>query len=313
MVRPALAASRSTQVLNYMAAHPGRPFTLSELSKSLDINPASALSVLQALTDAGYLIRHPRHKTYLLGPALVAVGHSALAQHRVIDVARSEMRVLAAESGTECVASVVVGGEIVVVATEGWPRSSSADIRVGQRLPLNPPLGRVFVAWAPEDQVDAWLGRHGRGASAGEVAHLRQALDSVRDRGYSVGLDTEPRVRLGRALEVLADSPGDERVRGSLPDLVAELRRDYELVAADPRRRYRVSSIAAPIFGESGEVVVALTLNGFEDTMTGAEVVAAADRLRAAARMVTKATHGVLPVAVRNDAPTVKKRQSRRG
>ncbi len=295
MVRPALSASRSIEILNFLAAHPGRSFTLSELSKSLDINMASTLSVLQALVDAGYLIRHPRHKTYSLGPALVAVGHSALAQHQVIDAAREEMRVLASESGTECIASVVVGDEIVIVATVGRPRASAADIRVGQRLPFNPPLGRVFIAWSGTEEEDSWLSRYGRQPSAAELMHLQQALASVRERGYSIGLDTEPRVRLGRALEVLADTPADEQIKHSLPGLVAGLRGDYELIETDPSRRYRVSSIAAPVFGESGEVVLALTLNGFDEPLDGAEVTAQASRLRATARMVTKATHGAVP------------------
>src|ERR1039458_5209422 len=72
MTRPALAAARAVEVLNFLASHPGESFTLSELSRHLNLNMASGLSVLKALTDAGYVHRHDSHKTYSLGPALVA-------------------------------------------------------------------------------------------------------------------------------------------------------------------------------------------------------------------------------------------------
>ncbi|MDG4863678.1 helix-turn-helix domain-containing protein, partial [Streptomyces sp. T-3] len=109
MVRPALAAGRALAVLDYFAAHPEQSYSLSELSEALDINLASLLSVLQALVDAGYLVRHPQRKTYGLGMSLVAAGHAALTRHRVVDRARSELRALAAESGAAYVVSAVAG------------------------------------------------------------------------------------------------------------------------------------------------------------------------------------------------------------
>jgi DNA-binding IclR family transcriptional regulator len=68
MVRPAPATVRTIATLNFFAAHPGDVFTLSELSAALGVNMASLLAILQGLTDAGYVVRHARHKTYALGP-----------------------------------------------------------------------------------------------------------------------------------------------------------------------------------------------------------------------------------------------------
>ena len=117
VTRPALAAARAVEVLNFLASHPGESFTLSELSRHLDLNMASGLSALKALTDAGYVHRHHSHKTYSLGPALVAVGFAALSHYQVIEITLDEMGHLAADCGTECVASVVVGDEIVIGTT----------------------------------------------------------------------------------------------------------------------------------------------------------------------------------------------------
>ena len=53
----------------------------------------------------------------------MAVGYAALARYQVIEIALEEMRRLAAECDTECVASVVVGDEIVIVGASGAPAS----------------------------------------------------------------------------------------------------------------------------------------------------------------------------------------------
>ena len=95
MARPSPAVERTTAILDFLAAHPNEPWTLSELARRLDLNKATAHSLLSALTDAGYLVRHPIRKDYALGPALIGVGRAALSQYPVVDFARPEMRRLA--------------------------------------------------------------------------------------------------------------------------------------------------------------------------------------------------------------------------
>ena len=86
MPRPALAATRSAAILNFLAANPSEGFTLSDLAERLGINVASMHALLGALTDAGYLARHPRLRTYTLGPSVVALGTAALETHPAIDL-----------------------------------------------------------------------------------------------------------------------------------------------------------------------------------------------------------------------------------
>ncbi|NUU19997.1 MAG: helix-turn-helix domain-containing protein, partial [Streptomycetaceae bacterium] len=264
MVRPALAATRAIDVLNFFAAHPGGAFTLSELSASLGINLASALSVLQSLEDAGYLVRHPRRKTYELGPALVALGDAALRSNPAVDLARGEMRALAEAYRTEAIISVAVGDELVILAVDGRPQLTSADIRVGQRMPLVPPLGQVFFAWSSPEEVDAWLSRLDRRMQATARVHLPVTLAAVRERGYSITVESPTRTEIGATLERLADRPREApRLRERLAELAAALgEEDYELVAVDPDATYDITTIVAPVFDSRGDVALALTLNG---------------------------------------------------
>ena len=295
MTRPALAAVRAVQVLNYLAAHPDESFTLSELSKGIGVNLASCLSVLTALTDAGYVHRHPRHKTYTLGPALVAVGHASLARYPVIDLADDEMRRLAAEFDVECVASVVVGREIVIVGVLGRPRREVADVRVGQRVPMIPPLGHVFLAWAGDEPVARWLDALGPDAQELDRRHYRAALETVRRRGFSVGAESAARERSGRVLLDLVAAPGDDRLRGRALDLIAAMRHDYDAVDLDSDAAQLISNVAAPVFGPDGEVVLALTLQGFGRPMAGGEIQAMAEHLRASALHLTRKSGGHVP------------------
>jgi DNA-binding IclR family transcriptional regulator len=295
VTRPALAAARAVEVLNFLASHPGESFTLSELSRHLNLNMASGLSVLKALTDAGYVHRHHSHKTYSLGPALVAVGYAALARYQVIDIAVEEMRRLAADCDTECVASVVVGDEIVIVGASGRPRLEGADVRVGQRVPIIPPIGPIFLAWGESPRVERWLDALGPGAEESERELYRGAVATVRRRGFSVGLESGARAQSGRALIDLVNSPRDERLRGRALSLIAAMRHDYLVIDLESTAPLLISNLAAPVFGVDGEVVLALTLQGFAEPMNGPEISAVADRLLSSTLHVTRESGGHAP------------------
>src|SRR5581483_1654035 len=174
MSRPALAATRSTAILDFLAANPGEAFTLSDLSARLGINVASMHALLGALTDAGYLVRHPRLRTYALGPSVVALGTAALETHPAIDLARDAARELARETGLEVAVTTVAGDDIVFLARAGDPSPRAVPVHVGQHVPFVPPLGSVFVAWG--DGADTWLAR------AEDPASLEPILEAVRHR-----------------------------------------------------------------------------------------------------------------------------------
>jgi DNA-binding IclR family transcriptional regulator len=281
-------------MLDFFAAHPTDTFTLSELSRRLDISLASALAVLQALTSAGYLVRHPRHKTYRLGPSAVGIGHAALTAHRIVDVARREMAVLAAELTTEIVATVAVGDQMRVLATEGRPRRHSAYLRIGQCVPLIPPVGTVFLAWESQREVDAWRERLWGRTDARERPDLDAGLPVVRERGYAVGLESDARVRLGEVLVELADHPKDPQLLEAVTRLVTELGDRYELLDIADDQTYDVVSIAAPVFEATGDVALAITANGL-GPMTGAELTSHAQRITGITRLLTRLNDGREP------------------
>src|SRR5262245_58621931 len=121
MARPAPAATRALAILDLLAANPDDVFTLAELGKRLDLSAGSAHAIVNAMAEAGYLVRHPTNRSYSLGPAVVAIGNAALDRHPVIAAARDEMKRLADDFDAECMASMPVGDEIVIVGRAGRP------------------------------------------------------------------------------------------------------------------------------------------------------------------------------------------------
>jgi DNA-binding IclR family transcriptional regulator len=268
------AAERTVEVLNLLAANPGRPLGLSEIARRLGMSKGSAHALLTTLEAAGYLVRHPADKTYVLGPGVVALGRAAAAAElTALDYARPAMERLSDELGLQCLASAAIGGEIVILAKAGAAVPLGVSVEVGQRLPLVPPLGTVFVAWSTPAEIDAWLRRLGADTAEEELEQYRAAVATVRRRGYSVALEADARARLGRALAALGPDIRTEALRREVLDLVAELgHEEYILGELSGAARYHVNHLAAPVQDADGHVVLALTLVGFTEELAAAEM-----------------------------------------
>lgn len=289
MPRPALSACRAVAVLNFLAAHPSEAFTLSDLADRLAINLASTHAVLGALADAGFVVRHPRLRTFTLGPSVVALGNAALERHAVIDMARDAAKQLAADLHLEVAVTAPAGQEIVFLARAGEHQARGLSVHVGQRVPLAPPLGSVFVAWG--DASETWLDR------ADDRRPLEAVLAAVRARGYSIALEAETRRGLGATLEHLADRPADPYLSQLVGQLIADLgQHRYQVDEVAPTGIYEVSMIAAPVFGVRGEVVLALTLVGFPAGLSAKRLTEYGERLRDVGIVLTKRNSGRLPV-----------------
>src|ERR1700754_2565215 len=74
---------RVVAVLDFLAGHPHDRFGVSELARRLGLSKPTCLGIVTALTESDYLVRDSQDKTYRLGPALIALGHSAQESLRV--------------------------------------------------------------------------------------------------------------------------------------------------------------------------------------------------------------------------------------
>jgi DNA-binding IclR family transcriptional regulator len=208
---------------------------------------------------------------------------------RSADLARPHMEALAEELDVECVASAVVGEDMVLVARAGTLRTTVLPTAVGQRIPFEPPMGTSFVAWAGDAAREAWFGRLDREAAPEARAALEETLAAVRRSGYSVARGHRWH---SEAAEVLTreqpDQHGDDTTE-QLHRLIRSLPPDYENpdVAADD-----VRTVNTPVFGPGGGVVLVLSVTVAGRRSLTADRACTVERLRTAADAVTKSLEG---------------------
>jgi DNA-binding IclR family transcriptional regulator len=297
MARPSPGVARVVGVLDFLAEHPDEVFNLSELCRRIDMNKATAHSLLGELTDAGYLVRDPVDKTYGLGPRLLAVGLAAGHNERaVLSRARRHLRRLAGELDARCVASTRRGDDIVILEVAGRERPFRTSIQAGHRLPFVPPVGTVFIAWSTEAEIERWLARGGDEIAATNQVTYRAALEAVRRRGCSLSLDGPARQRLELALG------GDES--GAVAEAVHDLVREkYFLLDLDQGADYELSFLAAPVFGPDGRVVLAVTVYDLPPTSSAADVEALTRQVLGTTAAITAAIGGAEPDHTTEAAP----------
>lgn len=288
--------SRVIEVMNFLAAHPTEAFTLAEIAARLGLSNGSAHRVLTTLAEAKYLTRHPKHKTYSLGMVMVAIGQAALAQHRDIDVVRQEVAAVADDLKVQCMASVVVGGEMLVVACEGTPASFVPANRVGERWPFVPPLGMGFAAWGDEGARQDYLSRAPAALSDEAYDRLAKGIELFRQRGYGMAGDGP----VLRALKKFTSRPvgfqGEETYWAGLTQLVGDLsEQEIQLIDAAEAATAGISYITVPVFSPSGDIAYEIAASGFPPRMTAQEVEQRVARLRDAAAGATMRIHGNPP------------------
>lgn len=289
MARPAPGADRSIAVLELLAVHPEERFTLSEVARRCGLNKATAHALLSALVAHGILLRHPDEKRYSLGPRLVAIGDAALRGYTAVDFAPSVLARLAADTGMRATAVRLEDDVISVIgrATNG----QVDDAGPMPRLPHIPPLGALFMAWADEPSIEAWLAR----APASEVVgRVLEALPCIRDAGFATTLASSEWYCLMAAMQ---EGLAHDRVRAMLGDLG---RRGALVTQVEDARTYDVAAVTAPVFRGDGHVELAVSASaapggGRGRSLSGAELRVLGDRVVTAARELTAAVHGQYP------------------
>lgn len=268
MARPALSAMRAVDVMNFLAAHPNEAFSLSALADRLGINLASLHAVLTALTDRGYLVRHPRHRTYTLGPSVVAIGAVALEHNPVIQAARDAAHRLSDQLGLDVAVTARAGDDLAFIARTGIRHPRGLGLYVGHRLELRPPMGSVYYAWSDPATITQWLAK----VPEAERQHDREVLAAIARQGFAV--------------TVLAGPAADPQ------------RPTEHLTAIDPDATYEVSSISGPVFDAEGSVPLTIVFVGFPEKLSGTDVLALGAEARDAGLLVTRQTRGSIPDAL---------------
>lgn len=280
MARPALSATRGVAIMDFLAANSNDAFTLTEIASAVDINTASCHAIVNALTKGGYLSRLPGSKSYTLGPVLVAAGIAAQRRHPILAIAHSEGKRLAEELDIAVHVTARIGDEILTIDTMPSSTGRTPTMLTGQRRPMTPPVGALFLAWSPEAEVDEWLTHAPSWADEKNIADWREELARIRKNGYQVRVwnsDPDTFVRYMEKYHSLKNDEYDSNLitnSAELPDFQA-----YAAPVIRPDEYYEVILICAPIFDANGELIFVLNLTDFDEQIRGDRISDYADRL----------------------------------
>ena len=269
---------RVVSVLNFFVEHPGQAFTFTDIVKALKLGRATCHSLLAGLVEEQYLYRNV-DKTYVIGPALVAVGRIAGEQFQPIQAAKSEMRALSDEHNVTCAYVYREGYEVVMHYHTGSGTTASWAVRQGHRLPLRAPFAAPFFVTSSQDEIDAWIENLPMKPSDKELALLTQDLAFNRCYGFSIGV-TNPDIEQNK-LE--PERPFFVEHDNFPVTYTNSIEHDVE-------KEY--SAVVSPVFGSNGKVEFVLAITGFSKSMRGDQIVAIAAELREAAERLTQFVTG---------------------
>ena len=264
---------RVVSVLNFFAEHPGQAFTFTDIVKALKLGRATCHALLAGLVEEQYLYRNA-DKSYVIGPALVAVGKIANEQFSPLQAAQPEMRMLSDECRAVCSAVYHENGNAVIKARAGSGSHLAWSVPQGYELPLRAAFAGVYFANASDKEIADWLEHLDPPVSRAEQDEFFEGLEFTRKHGYMFGVRNED-------VETSLDAPelAFTGVKERYPiSVVSEL---------DPAREYPLSSIVAPVFDSHDRVAFVLNLSGFAHTVPGRRIEEMGQRLREAAERVT--------------------------
>jgi DNA-binding IclR family transcriptional regulator len=292
MGRAALAATRAIQIIDFLASQGTAPFTLSELARALGINGASCHGILLELTRSGHLCRHPVHKTYSLGPVLVAIGDVAGENHLVLGRAKAVAAELSQRLGLEVLLTMRAGDDVLGLAHFKQGLVARAWLRPGVRLPLHPPLGATLIAWESGEEIERWLGSGLAGkADPATAAALRELLASVRKRGFQVTLKTE----LSSEPTPPTGSPDFSRYTDRLDQMLLAIPQSGDLLDFDPAQikdeyLYELDFISVPVFDRFHKATYSLTVYHFDRQVSGSDIKSCISTLMASCQSIRRET-----------------------
>jgi DNA-binding IclR family transcriptional regulator len=290
------ALERAHRILDAMAQEPRRAFSAAELAKVVGIHRATAHSIMACLAGLGFVHRDPATTAYRLGPELVRLGGMAAEQYDGIDAARRELHDMAVQLGVGGVACVVVGDEMVIPERVGVGHPEyGVPTALHARVPLVPPIGAIFVAWSPPDEIEAWVDRSPESATAEDRESYRRSVAAIRARGYSIGSEVEFELQLEELLAGFDGPDADPADRLALALRLADLVRDERAGEGNgdgDGDGKAIDHLIGPVFGADGRVVMTLTIFGGPGQITESTLATYAEPLVAASDRVTQSIGG---------------------
>jgi DNA-binding IclR family transcriptional regulator len=195
--RTVQSLSRSLGMLESIAAKAdGVP--LAVISREAGLHRSTAHHLLKTLSICGYVVQDDESRDYRIGPKVYQLATATWSERRIAQLALPHLRELAGLTGETANLATRKDADTILLETVDGEGTLRVVDRVGAKRPIYASaVGKVLLAWAPEDEREALIGSLKLKALAPRTitdrAKLRKELVRVRALGYA--LDDEEMAR----------------------------------------------------------------------------------------------------------------------
>lgn len=222
-------------------------YTLTEISKKLNVNPATLMPVLHTLEKNEYLERDQETKKYSLGIKLMELGQLVSFRYDIRNRADKILRELLMEIGLTIHLAIMEKGEIIYIDRKEASSKKLNPSWIGKRAPLHSTaLGKALLAFSDSQTVNnvkkyitfEKFTEH----TITSWENLNKQLKEVRKQGYAID--------------------NEEHQKGGL-------------------------CVGAPIFNHDGEVIAAISTSMIKSNTTDKKIKKVIQSLKKAAQDIS--------------------------
>ena len=184
------AVESAVRILKFLKDRNHRPWGVSELSRSLELNKSTCFNILKSLTQHGLVAYDGGTKKYGLGSGLIELGGAASTATSRATVAKPFLQDLFDELKLTCLLGQRFQDQVIIVDRVEAQDPFRITIPVGQAIPVGQgALGRCFLAYLPEADLDhLWsqgVLEHADPRKGQQVAPIAKTLAKVRHQGFA--------------------------------------------------------------------------------------------------------------------------------
>nr|MBA3891495.1 IclR family transcriptional regulator [Gemmatimonadaceae bacterium] len=167
---------------------------VADISAKLDLTPSLVSRLLATLEHEGMVERDKETGFYQLGRSIVTLAGVSLNHNRLRIEALSEMQKVVGTLGLGVNLAVLERDAIFYLAHIDGPQAPRAYTLIGRQNPLHATgMGKLLLAYLPDDQRAMYLEHLPLPAYTANTftnrSDLREELDHIRERGWSVELE----------------------------------------------------------------------------------------------------------------------------
>lgn len=181
---------RTIQILEELAMHRDG-CGVTNLANLTSLHKSTVHRILATLMSRGYVSKNNENNKYSLGMRILYLSSAILDRMDIRTVAKPFLEKLCRETDEVVHLSILDGSEAVYIdKVESPNKSIRMYSQIGKRVPLHcTGIGKVFLAWLSDSEVEYILGRNGMDAytqnTITNIEDMKKHLAEIRSKGYA--------------------------------------------------------------------------------------------------------------------------------